>query len=232
MPHSRWLRSPRKGGVRRPRARHTAGVRDAAVLPSCTQAPSEEVSASLRRASGVGWGTPVGDAGSISAVGLGWGWDSCPAWVPMGSWFLFPQQVFDAFTPRLQDSNKKVNQWALESLTKMVPLLRESLRPMLLPVIVALADSLNSKNAGICAAAVSALDAVTESLGEPPAAAPAGLLGAALGWAHPSCSGSVFSRRLRRARGPGPLRFLVGSFPMSHPPVSLMGRSRGDVEMR
>lgn len=123
-------------------------------------------------------------------------WDSCPAWVPMGSWFLFPQQVLDAFTPRLQDSNKKVNQWALESLTKMVPLLRESLHPMLLSIIIAIADNLNSKNSGIYAAAVSALDAMIESLGEPPATAPAGLwwaagslLSAALGWAHPSCSG-------------------------------------------
>ncbi|KAK1333184.1 hypothetical protein QTO34_006721 [Cnephaeus nilssonii] len=73
-------------------------------------------------------------------------------------------QVFDAFTPRLQDSNKKVNQWALESLTKMIPLLGESLRPMLLSIIVAVADNLNSKNSGIYAAALSALDAMIESL--------------------------------------------------------------------
>ncbi|XP_014306453.1 TOG array regulator of axonemal microtubules protein 2-like, partial [Myotis lucifugus] len=73
-------------------------------------------------------------------------------------------QVFDAFTPRLQDSNKKVNQWALESLTEMIPLLGESLHPMLLSIIVAVADNLNSKNSGIYAAAVSALDAMIESL--------------------------------------------------------------------
>ncbi|XP_027996272.2 TOG array regulator of axonemal microtubules protein 2 [Eptesicus fuscus] len=73
-------------------------------------------------------------------------------------------QVFDAFTPRLQDSNKKVNQWALESLTKMIPLLGESLHPMLLSIIVAVADNLNSKNSGIYAAALSALDAMIESL--------------------------------------------------------------------
>ncbi|XP_005870792.2 PREDICTED: protein FAM179A-like, partial [Myotis brandtii] len=78
-------------------------------------------------------------------------------------------QVFDAFTPRLQDSNKKVNQWALESLTEMIPLLGESLHPMLLSIIVAVADNLNSKNSGIYAAALSALDAMIESLGEPPA---------------------------------------------------------------
>nr|KAF6430429.1 TOG array regulator of axonemal microtubules 2 [Molossus molossus] len=73
-------------------------------------------------------------------------------------------QVFDAFTPRLQDSNRKVNQWALEAFTKMVPLLGESLRPMLLSLIIAIADNLNSKNSGVYAAAVSALDAVIESL--------------------------------------------------------------------
>ncbi|XP_024901428.1 TOG array regulator of axonemal microtubules protein 2 isoform X3 [Pteropus alecto] len=73
-------------------------------------------------------------------------------------------QVFDAFTPRLQDANKKVNQWALESLAKMIPLLRESLHPMLLSVIIAVADNLNSKNSGIYAAAVTALDAMIESL--------------------------------------------------------------------
>ncbi|KAJ8796292.1 hypothetical protein J1605_018089 [Eschrichtius robustus] len=73
-------------------------------------------------------------------------------------------QVFDAFTPRLQDSNKKVNQWALESLSKMVPLLRESLQPMLLSIITAVADNLNSKNAGIYTAAATALDVMIESL--------------------------------------------------------------------
>nr|XP_054101064.1 TOG array regulator of axonemal microtubules protein 2 isoform X6 [Callithrix jacchus] len=73
-------------------------------------------------------------------------------------------QVFDAFTPRLQDSNKKVNQWALESLAKMIPLLKETLHPMLLSIIIAVADNLNSKNSGIYAAAVDVLDTMVESL--------------------------------------------------------------------
>ncbi|XP_057599040.1 TOG array regulator of axonemal microtubules protein 2 isoform X3 [Hippopotamus amphibius kiboko] len=77
-------------------------------------------------------------------------------------------QVFDAFTPRLQDSNKKVNQWALEALAKMIPLLRERLQPTLLSIITAVADNLNSRNAGIYAAAATTLDAMVESLGEPP----------------------------------------------------------------
>ncbi|XP_045740295.1 TOG array regulator of axonemal microtubules protein 2 isoform X3 [Mirounga angustirostris] len=73
-------------------------------------------------------------------------------------------QVFDAFTPRLQDSNKKVNQWALEALAKMIPLLKESLHPLLLSIIIAVADNLNSKNSGIHTAAVTALDAMIENL--------------------------------------------------------------------
>lgn len=72
-----------------------------------------------------------------------------------------------------------MNQWALEALAEMIPLLRGSLHPMLLSVFIAVADNLNSKNAGIYAAAVTALDAMIESLGEPPAVAPAGLCWAA-----------------------------------------------------
>uniref|UniRef100_A0A8C5KN18 TOG array regulator of axonemal microtubules 2 n=1 Tax=Jaculus jaculus TaxID=51337 RepID=A0A8C5KN18_JACJA len=73
-------------------------------------------------------------------------------------------EVFDAFTPRLQDSNKKVNQWALESLAQMLPLLRDSMHPTLLSVVTAVADSLNSKNARISTAATTVLDAMMESL--------------------------------------------------------------------
>ncbi|XP_053445056.1 TOG array regulator of axonemal microtubules protein 2 isoform X2 [Nycticebus coucang] len=73
-------------------------------------------------------------------------------------------QVFDAFTPRLQDSNKKVNQWALEAFAKMIPLLKEGLQPLLLSIIIAVADNLNSKNSGIRAAAVTTLDVMIESL--------------------------------------------------------------------
>ncbi|KAL1783703.1 FAM179A isoform X4 [Sigmodon hispidus] len=73
-------------------------------------------------------------------------------------------QVFDAFTPRLQDSNKKVNQWALESLAQMLPILKESTHPMLLSLIIAVADNLNSKNSGISTAASTVLDAMMDSL--------------------------------------------------------------------
>lgn len=72
-----------------------------------------------------------------------------------------------------------MNQWALEALAKMVPLVRESLHPMLLSILIAVADNLNSKNSGIYAAAVTALDAMIDSLGEPPAVPPTWLSWAA-----------------------------------------------------
>ncbi|XP_062429530.1 TOG array regulator of axonemal microtubules protein 2 [Rhea pennata] len=68
-------------------------------------------------------------------------------------------QIFDVFVLRLQDSNKKVNQQALESLDAMIPLLGDGLHPVLVPVVAAVTDNLNSKNAGIYAAAVKVLDA-------------------------------------------------------------------------
>lgn len=110
-----------------------------------------------------------------------------------------PQQVFDAFTPRLQDSNKKVSQWALESLAKMIPLLKDGVHPMLLSLITAATDNLNSKNSGICTAAAAVLDAMMESLGERPAQ-PRGALEAANARVTraPSCLGII-----RVVNGPG-----------------------------
>ncbi|NWI08561.1 TGRM2 protein, partial [Crypturellus soui] len=75
-------------------------------------------------------------------------------------------QIFDVFVLRLQDSNKKVNQQALESLAAMVPLLGEGLHPVLVPVVAAVTDNLNSKNAGIYAAAGKVLDASVAHLGK------------------------------------------------------------------
>lgn len=124
-----------------------------------------------------------------------------------------------------------MNQWALESLAKMIPLLKESLLPMLLSIIIAVADNLNSKSVGVYSAAGTALDALMESLGEPPLQPPQWLLGAWLlpgsspGWEglpRPSCL-----RVSRAAQGTGwqmfpwglhgavagsprPRRFLVG----------------------
>lgn len=68
-----------------------------------------------------------------------------------------------------------MNQWALESLAQMLPILRESIHPMLLSLIIVAADNLNSKNSGISTAASTVLDAMMDSLGEHPTAVPVGL---------------------------------------------------------
>ncbi|XP_034966396.2 TOG array regulator of axonemal microtubules protein 2 [Zootoca vivipara] len=67
-------------------------------------------------------------------------------------------QIFDAFTPRLQDSNKKVNLYALESVASMIPILKDGLNPVLVSVVTVVTDNLNSKNSGIYNAAVKVLD--------------------------------------------------------------------------
>ncbi|XP_035177746.1 TOG array regulator of axonemal microtubules protein 2 isoform X2 [Oxyura jamaicensis] len=68
-------------------------------------------------------------------------------------------QIFDAFVPRLQDSNKKVNQQALEALASITPILRDSLHPVLISLVAAVTDNLNSKHTGIYTAAVKVLEA-------------------------------------------------------------------------
>ncbi|XP_013047912.3 TOG array regulator of axonemal microtubules protein 2 isoform X3 [Anser cygnoides] len=68
-------------------------------------------------------------------------------------------QIFDVFVPRLQDSNKKVNQQALEALASITPILRDTLHPVLIHVVAAVTDNLNSKHTGIYTAAVKVLEA-------------------------------------------------------------------------
>uniref|UniRef100_A0A4X2LYQ2 TOG array regulator of axonemal microtubules 2 n=1 Tax=Vombatus ursinus TaxID=29139 RepID=A0A4X2LYQ2_VOMUR len=73
-------------------------------------------------------------------------------------------QIFDAFIPRLQDPNKKVNQCALEVFTEMIPHLKDNLHPVLVSVVTAVSDNLNSKSSPIYGAAVMALDAMIENI--------------------------------------------------------------------
>ncbi|XP_074899244.1 TOG array regulator of axonemal microtubules protein 2-like [Buteo buteo] len=68
-------------------------------------------------------------------------------------------QIFDIFVLRLQDCNKKVNQQALEVLALMTPILKYALHPVLVPLVAAVTDNLNSKRSGIYAAAVKVLEA-------------------------------------------------------------------------
>ncbi|XP_074844507.1 TOG array regulator of axonemal microtubules protein 2 [Carettochelys insculpta] len=73
-------------------------------------------------------------------------------------------QIFDDFNPRLQDSNKKVKQYALESVTSMIPMLKDGLHPVLIPMVTGVTDNLNSKNSGIYTSAARALEAMITDL--------------------------------------------------------------------
>lgn len=72
--------------------------------------------------------------------------------------------IFDAFNPRMQDANKKVNQYALESAVVMIPILKDSLHHVLVPMVTVITDNLNSKHTGIYTAAVTVLDTLMKNI--------------------------------------------------------------------
>ncbi|XP_036314103.1 TOG array regulator of axonemal microtubules protein 1 isoform X2 [Pipistrellus kuhlii] len=72
-------------------------------------------------------------------------------------------KIFDAFKSRLHDSNSKVNLVALETMHKMIPLLRDNLSPIINMLIPAIVDNnLNSKNPGIYTAATNVVQALSQ----------------------------------------------------------------------
>ncbi|XP_061157356.1 TOG array regulator of axonemal microtubules protein 1-like isoform X1 [Syngnathus typhle] len=76
---------------------------------------------------------------------------------------LFP--VFDALKDRLQEANSKVNQYALESLQKIIPLMKDNLSQVVNILVPAIVDNhLNSKNNGIYSAAIGTIDALILNL--------------------------------------------------------------------
>lgn len=87
-----------------------------------------------------------------------------------GSLFLTPvffiAQVFDAFKDRLLESNSKVNLHALESLPKIISVLKNDLSRVVNILFPAIVDShLNSKNNAVYSAAVGAINALILHLG-------------------------------------------------------------------
>lgn len=77
-------------------------------------------------------------------------------------------KVFDAFRARLQESNSKVNLYALESLQKIIHLLKDNLSQVVNILVPAVVDNhLNSKNNAISSAAIGTLDALIVNLGTP-----------------------------------------------------------------
>ncbi|XP_077408053.1 TOG array regulator of axonemal microtubules protein 1 isoform X2 [Vanacampus margaritifer] len=76
---------------------------------------------------------------------------------------MFP--VFDALKSRLQEANSKVNQYALESLQKIIPLMRDNLSQVVNMLVPAIVDNhLNSKNNAIYSAAIGTVDALIGNL--------------------------------------------------------------------
>uniref|UniRef100_A0A3Q2PS01 TOG domain-containing protein n=1 Tax=Fundulus heteroclitus TaxID=8078 RepID=A0A3Q2PS01_FUNHE len=76
---------------------------------------------------------------------------------------MFP--VFDAFKARLQESNSKVNLYALESLPKITRLLKDSLSQVVNILVPAIVDNhLNSKNNAVYYAAIGAVNALILNL--------------------------------------------------------------------
>lgn len=74
--------------------------------------------------------------------------------------------MFDAFKARLQESNSKVNLYALESLLKIIPSLKDNLSQVVNILVPAIVDNhLNSKNSAIYSAAIRAINALTLHLG-------------------------------------------------------------------
>lgn len=74
--------------------------------------------------------------------------------------------MFDAFKARLQESNSKVNLYALESLPKIISLLKDSLSQVVHILVPAVVDNhLNSKNNAVYYAAIDAMNALILNLG-------------------------------------------------------------------
>lgn len=91
----------------------------------------------------------------------------CSLWSFLFSFIGFSfSQVFDAFRARLQESNSKVNLYALESLQKIIHLLKDNLSQVVNILVPAIVDNhLNSKNNAIYSAAIGTLNALLVNLG-------------------------------------------------------------------
>ncbi|XP_071595944.1 TOG array regulator of axonemal microtubules protein 2 [Heliangelus exortis] len=73
-------------------------------------------------------------------------------------------EIIDAFVPTLTDCHKNVSQKALQVLTLMTPILRGASSPVMVSLVTAATDNLNSKHSGIYTAAVKALEAFISHL--------------------------------------------------------------------
>ncbi|XP_048151997.1 TOG array regulator of axonemal microtubules protein 2-like [Corvus hawaiiensis] len=67
-------------------------------------------------------------------------------------------QIFDYFVPRLGDTHKKVKQKALDVLAEIIGILKDGLNPVIICLVEGITNNLNSKDPGVYAAAVKALE--------------------------------------------------------------------------
>ncbi|XP_059696407.1 TOG array regulator of axonemal microtubules protein 2-like [Haemorhous mexicanus] len=75
-------------------------------------------------------------------------------------------QIFDYFVLRINDTHKKVKQKALEVLAEIIGLLEDALNPVMVRLVEGITKNLNSKDPGVRAAAVNALDKSVAHLDE------------------------------------------------------------------
>ncbi|KAK3737948.1 hypothetical protein RRG08_028572 [Elysia crispata] len=73
-------------------------------------------------------------------------------------------KIFDKFLPRLQDSNSKVNLYALKVMLQVTPMLRDSMSSVISMTVGAVAPNLSSKNKEIYMTAAEILEAFIENL--------------------------------------------------------------------
>ncbi|GFR83234.1 protein FAM179B-like [Elysia marginata] len=73
-------------------------------------------------------------------------------------------KIFDKFLPRLQDSNSKVNLYALKVMLQVTPMLRDSMSSVISMTVGAVAPNLSSKNKEIYTTAAEILEAFIENL--------------------------------------------------------------------
>ncbi|XP_064271170.1 TOG array regulator of axonemal microtubules protein 2 isoform X4 [Passer domesticus] len=75
-------------------------------------------------------------------------------------------QIFDYFVLRICDTHKKVKQKALEALAEIIGLLQDAMNPLMIRLVEGITKNLNSKDPGVHAAAVKALDQAVVHLDE------------------------------------------------------------------
>ncbi|KAL2305753.1 hypothetical protein Nmel_003642 [Mimus melanotis] len=73
-------------------------------------------------------------------------------------------QIFDYFVLRISDTHKRVKQMALDVLAEMITILEDALNPVIIRLVEGILKNLNSKDPGVHATAMNALEASIDHL--------------------------------------------------------------------